>query len=230
MQHDRRIQFADLNQPQVGGTGLAEQAVELFGMFGVHQHVHRHPLAEFGQGAADLQIAQVRGDQHLPTALLVQLGAGVAWVDQGYLFQAELTVPHIELVEQGVGEAHKMAQHRQAAGLQFGAAAPVGQIALVLADAAPRLGAEQVEIQHDQVQQRADQPAAEQARQPGGELHQNKTAALALPGPMLLAHPRHLRQRICGARSNMPKNSLVCIFEINALSSHRRKCERPSSG
>ena len=100
---------------------------------------------------------------------------------------------------------------------------------LVLPDAAARLAAEQEEVQDDGVQQRRQRATAEQARGGGGELHQQEAAALALAGPvlgLLPAHPRHLRQRISGARSNMPKNSLACIFEISALSCSRRKCDK----
>jgi len=63
LQHHGRVQLADLDQAQVAGAGLAEQAVELRGVLGVHQHVHLHLLAQFGEGAADFQVAQVGGDQ-----------------------------------------------------------------------------------------------------------------------------------------------------------------------
>ncbi|MOA61940.1 hypothetical protein D3C78_1872110 [compost metagenome] len=78
--------------------------------------------------------------------------------------------------------------------------------------------------------QRAEHSPSEAPCQPGGKLHQPQVAALALLGPVWRAHRRHRRQRIAGARSSMPKNSLACIFEINALSCTRRKCDRPSCG
>ena len=65
-----------------------------------------------------------------------------------------------------------------------------------------------------------------------GELHQPETAALLAVGPVLFvgSHVRHRRQRIRGERSNMPKNSRVCMLEISTLSWNIRKCETPSSG
>ncbi|MCY1540020.1 hypothetical protein D9M68_756340 [compost metagenome] len=65
LQHDRRVQLADLDQSQVAGAGFTEQAVELFGVLGVHQHVHPYLFAQLGQRPAYLEVAQVRADQHL---------------------------------------------------------------------------------------------------------------------------------------------------------------------
>ncbi|MNF85224.1 hypothetical protein D3C84_676120 [compost metagenome] len=200
-------------------------------MLGVHQHVHGHLLAKLGQGAADFKIAQVRPHQHL-SALGAQLAAQLPGVDDLDLLQAQLAVPYVELVQQGIGEGHELAEHPRVAGAQAGLPAPVGQALLVLPDTLPGTAAKHEEVQDDAIQHRAEQAPTEQLDAQGGQLHQPEAATFLVFGPVLfaVAHACHRRQRMAGARSNMPKNSLVCIFEINALSWNRRKCERPSAG
>ncbi|MNF96097.1 hypothetical protein D3C84_788750 [compost metagenome] len=231
MQHDPRVELADLNQAQVGRPGFAQQTVELFGVFGVHQHVHRDLFTDFRQCAADFQIAQVCAHQHL-AAVSAQLVAQQRRVDDFDLFDAQPAVPDIEFVEHGVGERHELAEHPPMARAQFVATAPVGQALLVLPGTVSGTAPEQEEVQDDAVQHRAQYSTAQHFGAECGELHQPETAALLAVGPVLFVgtHVRHRRQRIRGERSNMPKNSRVCMLEISTLSWNIRKCETPSSG
>jgi len=141
LQHDRRVEFADLDQAQVAGPGFAQQAVELLGVAGVHQYVHGHLLAQLGEGAAHFEVAQVRAHQHLP-AFAAQLIAQQGGVDDFDVFDLEAAVPYIEFVEQGISERHVLPEHPPAGRAQFVAPAPVGQPLLVEPAAAPGAGAE----------------------------------------------------------------------------------------
>jgi len=49
----------------MAGPGFAQQAVEVFGVLGVHQHVHGHLFAQLGQCATHFEVAQVCAHQHL---------------------------------------------------------------------------------------------------------------------------------------------------------------------
>ncbi|MNN38774.1 hypothetical protein D3C81_1527860 [compost metagenome] len=117
---------------------------------------------------------------------------------------------------------------------QHVALTPVGQALLVLPGAVSRGAAKQEEVQDDAVQQRAEQASAQDLGGERGEFHQQEAAALFAVSPVLFVgfagHVRHRRQRITGKRSNMPRNSRVCMLEISALSWNRRKCDTPSSG
>jgi len=83
----------------VGGAGFAQQTVELFGVLGVHQHVHGDLFTDLGEGTAHFEVAQVRAHQHLP-AFATQLPAQLRRVVDLDLFQAQLAVPHVEFVQQ----------------------------------------------------------------------------------------------------------------------------------
>ncbi len=76
-------------------------------MAGVHQHVHGHLLADFGQGPADFQVAQVGTHQHLP-ASAAQLPAQAGRVVDFDILDAQLAVPHVKLVQQGLGKGHEL--------------------------------------------------------------------------------------------------------------------------
>ncbi|MNF64164.1 hypothetical protein D3C84_458880 [compost metagenome] len=233
LQHDQWVQLADLYQPQVGGPGFAQQAVELFGVLGVHQYVHGDSFADLRQGPTDLKIAQVRADHHLPSAA-AQLIAQQCRVDDFDLFQAQLAIPDIEFVEHGVGEGHELAEHSPMAGTQIAATAPISEPLLVVPGALASIAAEQEEVQHNAVQQRAQQASPQHFGGGCGELHQPEAAAFLAVGPVfaicVAAHARHRRQRITGQCSNMPMHSRVCMLVINRLSWTIRKCETPSSG
>src|SRR5450830_2112833 len=231
LQHHRRVQFADLDQPQIGRPGFAQQAVEALGVLGVHQHVHGDLFAQLGEGAADFQIAQVRTHQHLP-AFAAQLIAQPGRVDDLELLKAQLAVPYVELVQQRVGKGHELAEDLHAGWPQGALSAPVGQALLVVPGTLPGAAAEQEKVQDDTVQHRAEHSTAEDLDAEGGEFHQPETAALLPVGPvfLLVAHARHRRQRMLGKRTSMPKNSRVCMLELSALSWNIRKCERPSRG
>src|SRR3546814_12464247 len=92
--------------------------------------------------------------QHLPTAV-AQMIAQQCRIDDFDLFQAQLAVPDVELVQQGVGKRHELPEHPPMAWTQLGAAAPVGQALLVLPGCLSGASAENEEVQDDAVQQRA---------------------------------------------------------------------------
>ena len=215
----------------MAGPGFAQQAVEVFGMPGVNQHIHGHLLAQFGERTADFKVPQVGAYQHLP-AFAAQLIAQQRGVNDFDVFDLETAIPYIELVEQGVGKRHELPEYPPASRAQLALLAPVGQALLVLPDAASCAAAEHKEVQHNGVKHRAEHTSAQQPDAQGGELHQPETAALFVGSPMLLRfiHALQRLQRMPGKRINMPKNSLVCMLEISALSWNRRKCERPSCG
>ncbi|MNG01635.1 hypothetical protein D3C84_846250 [compost metagenome] len=202
-------------------------------MLGVHQHVHGDLFADLRQCAADFEIAQVCAHQQLPAAA-TQLIAQQRRVDDFDLLDAQLAVPHVEFVEHRISEGHELTEYPPMGRAQFSASAPVGEALLVLPGTAAGAATEQEKVQNDAVQQRAQQSAAKDFGTERSELHQPETAALFAVGPMLFvdvaAHARHRRQRITGARSNMPKNNRVCMLEISTLSWNMRKCETPSSG
>jgi len=178
-------------------------------------------LADLGQCPANLEIAQVRAHQHLP-ACAAQFIAQQRRVDDFDLLDAQLAVPHVEFVEHGIGEGHELAEHPPMSRTQFAAPAPVGEPLLVLPGALAGAASEQEKVQHDAVEQRAQQASAQDLCAECGELHQPETATLLAVGPVLFVcvavHARHRRQRITGARSNMPKNSRVCMLVISTLS------------
>src|SRR5690606_27490797 len=102
----------------------------------------------------DLQVAQVRAHQHLPAlAAGPNLRADAVGVVHFELTQVDAPVPDIDLVQQGVGEGHELPIDRARAGRQLATSAPVGQVTLVGPDAFASAAPEQIEIQHDQVQQ-----------------------------------------------------------------------------
>ena len=138
----------------MGRPGFAQQTVEAFCVLGVHQHVHGDLLTDLGQRTADFEVAQVCAYQHLP-ALAAQLPTHLRGVVDFDLFDAQLAVPHVELVEQGVGEGHELPEHTCVAGPQRSAPAPVGQALLVFPGTPACRAAEQEEVQHDAVQHRA---------------------------------------------------------------------------
>src|SRR5450830_1861278 len=175
--------------------------------------------------------ASARHTSRLPT-FATQLAAQLRRVVDFDLLDAQLAVPHVELVQQRIGKRHELAEDFALGRAQFIAAAPLRQALLVLPGALARGAAEQEEVQHDAVQQRAQQPAPEQLGSDSGEFHQPETTALFAVGPVFaaVAHACHRRHRIIGARTNMPKNSRVCMAEMRTLSRNRRKCDRPSAG
>ncbi|MNM95730.1 hypothetical protein D3C81_1081860 [compost metagenome] len=185
LQHDPGVQFADLDQAQIGRPGFAQQTVELFGVLGVHQHVHRDFLADLRQCAADFQITQVCAHQHLPAGT-AQLVTQQRRVDDLDLFDAQLAVPYVEFVEHGIGESHELAEHSPVARAQFAATAPVGQALLVLPGTVSGAAAEQEKVQDDAVQHWAQYSTAQHFGAERGELHQPETAPFFAVGPMLL--------------------------------------------
>ncbi len=159
-------------------------------MMGVHQHVQRYLLTQFGQGTADIQIAQVSADQNLSTATVLaeqQPFAQASGIVQLHLLQSQLAAPHVESVQQTVGESHELAKHVAQSRLQFGAVAPARQIVLILPNVAPRLSAEHEEIQHDQIQHGRHRAASEMTHGERSELHQHEAAALLLCRPVRAA-------------------------------------------
>src|SRR5690606_37032164 len=87
------------------------------------------------------------------------------------LVETDTAAPDIDLVQQGVGKGHELPVDRAAARCQVRAPAPVRQVALVVPGAVAGVTTEQVEIQHDQVQQGRHGAAAQQAHHADGELH-----------------------------------------------------------
>ncbi|MNW10624.1 hypothetical protein D3C71_2078780 [compost metagenome] len=81
-------------------------------------------------------------DHHLPPAA-AQLIAQQCRVDDFDLLQAQLAIPHIELVEHRVGEGHELTEHAPMAGTQFAATAPVSEPLLVVPGALASITAEQ---------------------------------------------------------------------------------------
>ncbi|MNZ98491.1 hypothetical protein D3C78_1177740 [compost metagenome] len=173
----------------------------------------------------------MRAHQHL-SAGIAQMIAQQRRVDDFDLVDAQLAVPDVELVQQGVGKGHELPEHPPAGRAQLGTCAPVGQALLILPGGLASAAAENEEVQDDAVQHWGQQTPTEHLGGERGEFHQPETAALLAVGPMLLvflnAHARHRRQRIRGKRTSMPKNNRVCMLEISALSWNRRKCETPS--
>ena len=138
----------------MGRAGLAQQTVETLGVLGVHQHIHGDLLTNLREGAAHFQVTQVRTHQHLP-ALATQLTAQLRRVVDLDLLQAQLAVPHVQLVEQRIGEGHELGKDCAVARQQVIAPAPLRQPLLVLPGAVACGAAEQEEVKDDAVEQRA---------------------------------------------------------------------------
>jgi hypothetical protein len=189
VEHQRGIELADLDQPHALLARLAEQAVEVFDVVRVHQHVQRHLFAQFGQCAANVEVAEVGAHQQLAAPAAAagqQLRADAVGIEQAHLLQPQRAAPHVQPIQQAIGEGHELREHAARCGAQFGAPAPGGEACQVIVDAAPCGAAGEEEVQHDQVQQRRQQATAAAARHQRGETHQQQAAALALRGPVAL--------------------------------------------
>jgi hypothetical protein len=129
-QHDRRVgaDVGDLEQRHGRGrAGLAHQPVEGLGVPGVHQDVDPEPELLAAEGTADLDIAEMGGDQHRPPALLAQALERPMIVELEVI-EADIAGPGHDLVEdrlakaehvaKGVPPARRAAECRPAGGLR----------------------------------------------------------------------------------------------------------------
>ena len=154
--------LADLDQAQMRGAGFSQQAVEGARMFIVHQHVERQLLLPIRQGAAYLDVAQVRTHQHLAAAV-AHLGMQSVGINQVNIGQADTVAPDIQLVQQGVGVGQVLSIHGRAsrqAQVRIGR----NQTGLILRDAASGTRAGQVEVEDGQPDNGSDCLASEMAR------------------------------------------------------------------
>ena len=187
-EHQCGIHLADLQQPQLMIARLVLQTVEVRDLVGVHQHIQRHLFPELGQCAADIEVAQVRADQDFAATALAafqQARAHAAGIVYLHFVQRQLATPHVEAIEQAVAERHELPEHAAPPRAQIGAAAPRGQVVLILAHMPTRAPPGYEKVQHDQVQHRRHRSAPEPAQGQCGELHQPEAAALLLRRPML---------------------------------------------
>ena len=78
----------------------------------VHQHVQAGFLADLGERPAYLEVSQVRADQQLAAAAArVGERADAGGVVDIQPFEADASVPDVQLVEQGLGKGHELAKH-----------------------------------------------------------------------------------------------------------------------
>jgi hypothetical protein len=155
--HQGGVEVADLDQAQALLARFAQQTVEAIDMPVVHQYVERHLVAELGHGAADILVAHMRTHQDLAAPAMParqHLRTHAVGIVQLHLLQAQLAVPHIQSVQQAMGEGHVLVEHAAQARAQVGVAAPCGQARLVLPRGLPRATAEDEEVRHDQMEQR----------------------------------------------------------------------------